>query len=424
MEELKTNTRRLHLFEGYGVELEYMIVNRETLDVMPVADKVLHHVAGEYVSEVERGDIAWSNELVNHVIEFKTNGPAESLEGLSEKFHAAVCEVNEILLPLGGMLMPTAMHPWMNPDCETQLWPHEYSAIYESYDRIFSCKGHGWSNVQSTHINLPFATDEEFGRLHAAIRLVLPLLPAIAASSPIVQGTATGLLDNRLYYYARNQARIPSISGNVIPECVYTERQYHDLILKRIWTDIAPFDPEGILREEFLNSRGAIARFGRGTIEIRVLDIQECPAADLAIIEAATALIRSLVEEEFLSYSEQKRLGTESLKAAYDEALANGLDGNTGREYGRTMSFSAGVDSFHDLWRDLLDNSGLVPEWKETVLQILVGSRGNNLSHRILDRVAPGLMDTREKTILARERIEPAYRDLCACLAENKPFRR
>ena len=47
--------------------------------------------------------------------------------------------------------------------------------------------------------------------------------------------------------------------------------------------DIAPLDPDGTLQHEWLNSRGAIARFDRNAIEIRVLDIQECPVADLAI---------------------------------------------------------------------------------------------------------------------------------------------
>jgi len=38
-----------------------------------------------------------------------------------------------------------------------------------------------------------------------------------------------------------------------------------------------------VLQNEWLNSRGAIARFERDTIEIRVLDSQETPAAELAI---------------------------------------------------------------------------------------------------------------------------------------------
>ena len=40
---------------------------------------------------------------------------------------------------------------------------------------------------------------------------------------------------------------------------------------------IDPLDTEGILQEEWLNSRAAIARFDRGAIEIRCMDTQECP---------------------------------------------------------------------------------------------------------------------------------------------------
>ena len=48
----------LHLWEAFGVELEYMIVDAVTLDVRPITDKVLYEVAGEYVAEVEMGEIS------------------------------------------------------------------------------------------------------------------------------------------------------------------------------------------------------------------------------------------------------------------------------------------------------------------------------------------------------------------------------
>src|SRR6185436_8561391 len=108
---------------------------------------------------------------------------APALEGLAAKFDTGVRDINRILGDMGGVLLPSAMHPWMDPIAEMKLWPHEYSAVYEAYNRIFDCRGHGWANLQSMHINLPFSGDEELGRLHAAVRLLLPLLPALAASS-------------------------------------------------------------------------------------------------------------------------------------------------------------------------------------------------------------------------------------------------
>ncbi len=250
-----STTSAYHLFQAFGVELEYMIVDTETLNVCPITDRVLHEVAGDYLSEIEIDQLAWSNELALHVLELKTNGPAPALTPLADLFQAHVRKINNLLRPMGAQLMPTAMHPWMDPDRELKLWPHEYNPVYEAYHRIFDCRGHGWSNLQSIHLNLPFASDEEFGRLHAAIRLLLPIMPALAASSPVIGGKVTGLADNRMEVYRHNSDRVPSIAAHVIPEPVYTKGDYERYILHPMYGDIAPLDPLGILRHEWLNAR-------------------------------------------------------------------------------------------------------------------------------------------------------------------------
>src|SRR6266542_4969517 len=234
----------LHLFEGLGDELEYMIVDADSLNVLPVADEILRSAAGEYVNDVECGEISWSNELALHVIELKTTEPVPYFDGLAVKFQENVREINERLAPLGGRLMPSAMHPWMDPFREVRLWPHDYSPVYEAFNRIFDCRGHGWANLQSVHLNLPFANDKEFACLHAAVRLLLPLLPALAASSPVVEGGQTGLLDSRMEVYRSNSAHIPSITGLVVPEPVNSRAEYEQKILQRIYRDIAPHDPD------------------------------------------------------------------------------------------------------------------------------------------------------------------------------------
>ena len=206
------------LFEAYGVEIELMIVDSETLDVKPVCDELIAAVVGEPASEIELGDIAWSNELTLHVLELKTNGPAPTLQGLAARFHESVLRANRALQGLGARLMPGAMHPWMDPGTETELWPHEYTEVYHAFDRVFGCSGHGWANLQSTHLNLPFAGDEDFWRLHAAIRIALPLIPALAASSPFQDGRRGPAVDGRLLAYRENARRVPSVAGRVIPE--------------------------------------------------------------------------------------------------------------------------------------------------------------------------------------------------------------
>ncbi|MBC7792496.1 MAG: glutamate--cysteine ligase, partial [Clostridia bacterium] len=279
----------LHLFEGFGVELEYMVVSAQGLDVHPVVDELFKQYAGTYVSDIERGALVWSNELVTHVVELKTNGPAQKLDDLAAAFQRDIEEIGRTLAGMGARLLPGGAHPWMDPLKETKLWQHDNDVTYAAFDRIFGCKGHGWSNLQSAHLNLPFAGDDEFGRLHAAIRLVLPLLSALSASSPFLDGRRGPALDQRLAVYRTNSKRIPSVCGRVVPEPVYTRADYEERLLSRIYADIAPLDQDGILQDEFLNARGAIARFGRGSIEIRVLDTQECPKADMAIIALTVA---------------------------------------------------------------------------------------------------------------------------------------
>ncbi len=304
-------------FTCTGVELEYMVVDRETLNVRPIVDELFKSITGSFDSDIppfaDTPNISWSNELALHVVELKTDEPAAALEGVAEQFQANVNRVNALLEPFNARLLPGAVHPWMDPIEEIRLWPHEANPIYEAFDKIFNCKGHGWANLQSTHINLPFANEEEFGRLHAAIRLVLPLIPALAASSPILDGRWSPIADQRLEVYRRNSAKIPQAAGLVIPEPVFTRADYENTIFKPLYAALKPHDQAGILQHEWANSRGCIARFMRGSIEIRLVDIQECPKADLAVVALITAAVKAMYEERWIPYEQQKAFAVKPL---------------------------------------------------------------------------------------------------------------
>lgn len=406
----------LPLFGGIGVELEYTIVNASSLHIAPIADQLFHSVSGEYRPSINRGAIEWSNELALHVIELKTNGPAFTLNALPALFHEEVRAINEYLVPFDARLMPTAMHPWMNPSKETKLWPHDYNPVYEAFDRIFGCRGHGWSNLQSMHLNFPFANDAEFGRLHAAIRMVLPILPALAASSPFIEGAATGFLDNRLNVYRTNSARIPSITGDVIPEPVWTRTEYENHILQRIYSDLAPHDPDSVLQEEWVNARGAIARFERNTIEIRILDVQECPAADLAIAAATLAALHDLVDEKSVSLKDQQSIKTQDLQQIFFQTIKDGADTVLdNRPFLAAFNVEVSKLSVGELWSRLVER--LLPDallgsepWQRS-LQLQV--RKGPLSRRILNATGPNP---------SSHQLYEVYLRLCDCLLQGIPF--
>jgi hypothetical protein len=386
---------------------------------MTAADDLLRKAAGadDYLSDVPLGEITASNEMTAHLIELKTTDPAPSLIGLAEQFQSRVQKLNALLAPLGGELLPTAMHPWMDPINETKIWSHEYSQVYTMYNRIFNCQGHGWSNLQSVHLNLPFGNDAEFGRLHAAVRLILPILPAIAASSPIFESRFGGELDARLTMYRNNARRIPSITGHMIPEAVYTADEYRKQILERMYADVAPFDPNGILHHEWLNGRGAIARFERNTIEIRLIDVQECPAADLAILAAIVGVLKLLVAERWTNLAAQQVWPVESLdlilKATTRDAeqtLIHDLDYL--RQFGLSRTEPCTAEA---LWRHLIDrlqteypaeSAPFADAWKVLL------DRGP-LARRILKAW---------DVLRSHERLEQIYRQLAACLAEGRLY--
>lgn len=315
--------KALHLFEAFGIELEYMIVDRDSLKVKSIADELFKSVTGSYNGDFENGIVTWSNELTSHLIEIKCTKPESNLDQLGKAFHDNVKQINEKLGQWNAMLLPTAAHPFMDPATETRLWPHDKGDVYSIYDKMFNCKGHGWANLQSTHLNLPFAGDEEFGRLHAAIRIIMPLLPALCASSTILDGKVTDHLDARMYYYKSNQQAIPSITGKVVPEAVFSEAEYEKQIYRQIAKDIEPWNGDGILDPVWVNSRGAMARFDRGSIEIRVMDIQECPAMDMAIQGFVIDLLKRLVSA---AYDQQKAMDTGMLAGMLDDTAMNGMD--------------------------------------------------------------------------------------------------
>ncbi|MCA9087926.1 MAG: hypothetical protein KDA90_04750 [Planctomycetaceae bacterium] len=399
------------LFSAFGVEIEYMIVDAKSLNVSPTTDRLLGAVAGEIVSEIELGDIAWSNELALHVLELKTNGPATDLTRLPQLFSEQVQRANTELAAWDARLMPTAMHPWMDPHRELQLWPHEYNAVYEAYNRIFNCQGHGWANLQSVHLNLPFQGDLEFARLHAAIRLLLPLLPALAASSPFADGRNAGMLDYRLQVYRGNSRIIPSLTGEVIPEPVYSHAEYESQIFQRLYRDIAPHDPDGILQQPFLNSRGAIARFDRGAIEIRVVDAQECPTADLAIVAFEVATLQALVNEQWTGWDEQSQIDTAQLSSMLFDVARDGeqtviANADYLRQWGIAEKRCSAQELCQHLVRELrLDETVWAGPLKVLTTQ---GPLARRLLKAVGDDVPNGLF--------------PVYAELCDCLAANRQF--
>ncbi|KTC65257.1 Glutamate--cysteine ligase, GCS2 (plasmid) [Legionella adelaidensis] len=399
------------LFSVLGIEIEYMLVDNETLNVRPISDLLLKDIAGKIVNQAELGDIAVSNELVMHVLELKNNGPKPVNIQVAEHFQKAIEDLQPILKKHHLKLLPTGAHPWMDPHTETKRWPYDNEEIYRQYNTIFNCQGHGWANLQSMHINMPFANDEEFFHLHSLIRLILPLIPALSASTPILDGKKTGFLDARLSFYEQNQRIIPEISGDIIPEFVRSKREYEEKILQPMYRAIDPHDPNKILQYEWLNSRGAIAKFDYNAIEIRIVDTQENVNSDIAIAHLIHHVLKSWHETS--SFYLDKPCDTSALKEIYDRALKEGLttiveDGHILEQWQlprRRMSI-------RDIWSQLLERvSPSLDKTSQLTIENII--RYGNLSERILRSCQNAITPSMLKNI---------YEQLAFCLIKNQQY--
>ncbi|MBI2473676.1 glutamate--cysteine ligase [Candidatus Uhrbacteria bacterium] len=401
--------RSYALFERFGIELEYMVVDVQTLDVRPAVDQLFFDATGSFVSDVERGPVTWSNELVSHVVELKVTDPVSDLFSIEDALYQNVLEIEKLLSSKGLGLLPGGIHPWMDPTKETVLWKHEGHEIYERYHDIFDCHRHGWANVQSTHLNISFKTDEEFERLHAAIRMVLPLIPALTASSPVANAQMTGLKDTRLDYYQTNQERLPALAGRVIPEPVFSEEAYEQVIFSQIQKQIAPYNADHLLNQYFLNSRGAIARFDRGSVEIRLVDIQECVHADVAFLSLIIEVVKELAGRKQVQIEELKSWGVEDLFSVFQgtirEAGACKLDSG----YARVFGLNKEDLTAKDLWEYLIKQHGF--ERYHDVYQMYLDQ--GTLADRLLQRLPPQPQKRELKNV---------YLSLRQCLLSNRLF--
>ncbi|WED42572.1 glutamate-cysteine ligase family protein [Legionella cardiaca] len=399
------------IFSVLGIEIEYMLVDRHHLNVQPRSDLILQALGGQLANEIVLEDIAISNELVMHVLELKNNGPKPPNAPIAKQFQHAIEQLQPILNAHDLQLLPTGAHPWMDPLKETKRWPHGNRDIYQQFDTIFNCQGHGWANLQSMHVNLPFANDEEFSQLHNAIRLILPLLPALAASTPFLDGKKTGLKDSRLYYYGKNQQSIPLISGDIIPEFIRSEAQYRQDILAPMYQAISAFDPQGILQYEWLNSRAAIPKFEYKAIEIRILDSQECVQADIAIALAIHAILKYWQNNS--AYYLDNPCETQRLKGVYDQVVKSGftvpIDDS---ELCKQWQLPRRTMTSRDVWSSLLERvSSELDRDTQRVLEFIL-SQGS-LSERLLSACGN---DIQQSTLLH------VYRQLSHCLLTNQMF--
>ena len=280
------------LSTNVGTEHEYSINDRDFLP-LPISDRIIERIHGSVEHEVSFGGIKVSKELQKHALELIPARPG-TLSYLEDNLYQGLVELLRAT-NYEYRFLGLGMHPLLKLE-QTTYWDHDEQEYYHTYDRLFDIKQHGWLNIQALQINLPYRNTDELVAAFNKIRALIPYLVAVSASSPMVEGSLTGYMDNRLIYYRENQARMPEICHDILPERLECVEDYVK-INRSIYSELKRRNAS-ILCREWVNSRGVIVRFTRKCLEVKAIDEQECLHSDMAVSAFLLALLRSDLELE------------------------------------------------------------------------------------------------------------------------------
>jgi gamma-glutamyl:cysteine ligase YbdK (ATP-grasp superfamily) len=389
--------------EVLGPENEYSLVD-QTLKPLPISDKIIKAYCGRTVNFIELPDFTFGKELQLHVMEIKANQPFKGPVEFEATMQNAVCMLSQIVAKHDAKLLGTGMHPLLKFQ-DTAVWPHYHQKIYREYSKIFNLNQHGWLNIQSFHLNLPYRKQADAIEIHNQLANLCTYLPAITASSPIFESKNGPDIDNRLQFYKVNQKEVPSVTGDVIPEYASSLAGYKRDVIRRYSEDLSKAGiGKTLLNREWVNSRGIIFRFDRCALEVRVIDEQECIKMDVALSCFIRAALRGLIANK------AELAPHEVLVKDFNAIIKSGLTTKVSSPFGNTA---------RDVCKHYLnlaqehadaDEKKYLPYVKRRIEE-------GNLSELIRAKV----QRRREKTSF-QEAIIDVYSKLINCLCNNEPL--
>ncbi|MBK7382629.1 MAG: hypothetical protein IPI81_04740 [Flavobacteriales bacterium] len=400
------------LFDAYGFIVDLAVVHSGSFDVQPVPKALLEptladedparrdlevipgiagHGLGVRNTKVMRRPSKWGRKLVN----------------LRNAWAPALDTAKAVILPGGA-------HPFYDPARHGSVGEALTPEVRRICDELFGCAQHGWSNSQGLHLGIHFGKDSEFGKLHAAVRLLLPLIPSLAAASPILEGRVTGSSCSRLHAQLHAHERLTDLMGSFVPEPVFDREEHDRVIMAPIAQALAPHDPTGLLDPVLYNSRAATANFDRSVVTLHVIDTQESPSANMAVAEMIITVLRALVRGRWVSNYLQRAWGSDDLQQLMLGAIKEG---------GRMMI----TNRDYLLMLGLMKQESMVAAkvWQHLFVE-LYGDLSENARGHIGHILEHGCLADR---ILARTGKQPtidgiraAYGHLAACYAADEAY--
>jgi carboxylate-amine ligase len=232
-----------------GVEEEFSILDPRTLDMVPRFEALRDAAAGDPILRE-----AVAGELISSEIEI--------ISGVGADIHDALARQRERrarMFALAGAhgvaLGATGTHPWADYREQPIIDTEHYRRVADGLKYV------AWrNNTFSLHVHLGVSDIDRAVRVCDRLRPVLPLLLAISANSPFLDGRDTGLQSARTQSFTKSFPRcgVPDAFGGWPAYRDYIEfllRTNSIVEFTQVWWSVRP-------------------HFSFGTVEVRICDVQ------------------------------------------------------------------------------------------------------------------------------------------------------
>jgi len=332
-----------------GVELEFQILDPNSLDLVPRAGHLF-----DQVPSPERDKIAY--EFLQSIFEVQT-GICSSVAEVEEDLRQTARVVEEAAYACGCFLFASGIHPFARPEAQLVTDNERYLRIMDELQFV----GRQFIS-QGLHVHVGMADKQSAIHVCDAIQGYLPLLLGLSASSPYFKGEDTGFQSYRTKLFeALPLAGIADFLGSwQAYEQKILMLQQSGIIkeFRDLWWDVRP--------SPYL-----------GTVEVRICDM---PSSFNDIL-ALTAIIQALAVHIVEKQRPQEPIDYQLLRYNKWQAARHGLEGRffdpsdlLGHEQ---QSVRGAVERLLNVLEPTMDMIGSA-EWCEGIRNILQKGSGTD----------------------------------------------
>lgn len=253
-----------------GVELEFQVLDRESLNLVPRAPEILAMVPDNLQKRIKP-------EFIRSMLEVNTE-VCSSMDEVKQSLAHLIRETEKLAQANNCFLYAASLHPFAR--CmDQELSDHpRYARIMDELQLV----GRRFI-TQGLHVHVGMSDRNAAIRVCDSIRLFLPILLALTTSSPYYEGVDTGLHS----YRAKLFEALP-LAG--MPDQLESWDKYLEMVrllgntgiitgVRDLWWDIRP-------HPDF------------GTIEIRICDLPSTFTEILAIVALIQGLVAEMTESD------------------------------------------------------------------------------------------------------------------------------